>query len=110
MYRKVICVLLACGVVYLSACTAYQPQIAEPEGEADKSAWLLYYRQQFSVYGDSTLPPKQDAPDVARQAYMEAHRERNQRQGMIMAVALVGGLAIGAVIASRTYDDTPRGH
>lgn len=104
MYQKLISIVLICGLTFLGACTGYHPQVAEPKGQADKSVWLFYYREQFRGYGDSALPPKDDAPDVARQAYMEAHKEWKDQRAKILLGAMLGGVAIGAAIAVKASD------
>lgn len=103
MRYKLVCFLLAFILAVLSGCATYppyRPQMAEaPKGETDRATWLFYYRQQFEAYGEAALPPKDDAPDVARGAYMQVHTEWKDAQARMAFVAMIGGLAFGAAIA-----------
>jgi len=94
-----------------SACAAHTPYISKPSSEASKQQWLGYYEVQFKAYGDSVLPPPDDAPEVARQAYTEAKAKWQKEQMMkglkLGVVAGLGAIAVGIIggliVAEMTY-------
>lgn len=69
-------------MLLLNGCTTYNPRISKPSTEDSKQEWLAYYKDQFKAYGDSTMPPPDDAPEAARQAYSEARAKWQTEQAI----------------------------
>ena len=103
MRSKMIAAFILCATVYVTGCATYAPVAwyGEPEAGADRTVWLAYYREQFRTYGNSTLQPRSDGPDAARQGYMQARTEwKNYETNTAIAA---GVLAAAAVVALAAY-------
>ncbi len=110
MFCKTIGVVLIASLLF-SSCASHIASVSEPSPEASSEQWLLYWQDQFKAYGDSTLAPRDDAPEVGRQAYSEAKAKWKKEQttktitsGIILglasvAVMVVVGVAIGNAVS-----------
>ena len=113
MRLKIISIFILFATAYVSGCATYTyapfTSIREPEPGADMTAWLMYYREQFRGYGESTLQPRIDAPEPARQGYMQARAEwqDHETRTSIAAGVLLGigtaavAIAVGVYAANR---------
>jgi hypothetical protein len=99
MFYKTIGIVIIMAML-LSACATHTPYISKPSSEASKQQWLAYYGDQFKAYGDSVLPPPDDAPEVARQAYTEAKakwKKEKQSEETVLAIFLIVAAAAAGV-------------
>lgn len=95
------CIIAVCCALLLGAC-AVRPhglQVSQPDESDGEAAWFSYYREQFWMYRDAVLPPKDTASDAERRGYVRArsvYQEEQERTEAGFAVAaLVGGFAVG---------------
>ena len=93
------CFVLVIGIGLLfSSCATHTLTVPKPAPEGSFDEWLLFYRDQFKGYGNSTLPPSGNAPEVARQAYSQARVEwQNKEATSYFVWWLVSGLIIGGI-------------
>ncbi len=112
MRLKIISIFILFATVYVSGCATYTyapfTSIREPEPGADMTAWLMYHREQFRAYGDSTLQPRIDAPEAARRGYTQARAEWEDNQARTEGVAAAVGLSLGLGAAAAIIYATSR--
>lgn len=70
--------------------------------DTSELAWYAYYVDQFDAYGTNVLPPKDQFPEAARQAYQhaqtEAYKKVNEESSTSDWVVYVGVAAGSAVV------------
>jgi hypothetical protein len=91
-------IILAVALLFMVSCATYYGHTPEPKESTDSSVWLAYYRGQFRAYGDSTLPPKDNYDDSARQAYTQARKEWEDSQGKALIAALIFSAALTVAV------------
>lgn len=104
MHKALIYLILAL-LTCLSACALKVTPTPQPEpfGQDDKAAWLRYYCESFELYGKAVLPPKDEEPAAAREAYVEARAAWEKRE--IQETILVVVLMLPAIILISRWDD-----
>jgi len=97
MHKALISLILA-FLTCISACAVHVPRSPQPEpfGQDDKAAWLRYYERSFEQYREAVLPPKEDEPAAAREAYVEAKAAWERQE--IQETALVLGFMVLVIV------------
>jgi len=73
----------------------------KPDSNAKYGQWYDYYKQQYKLYGADILPPNEDDPELAKQAYIEVKQDIKDagsdkppfHGGRIIGEIFIGGLA-----------------